>query len=96
MNGPEQFRRALKGLLGALGESLMVVGGRDMYLASQQDHLPYEESCGSFGLVFLSAWDGPLPGHPERLRPGMPLTAQEQLLTRDLAHLNWPPLKGRW
>ncbi|MHA6758083.1 DUF6059 family protein [Streptacidiphilus sp. PAMC 29251] len=95
MNGPEQFRRALRSLLAALGEGLMVFGGRDMYLASQQDDLPHWQYRTGIGMVFAPGCDGPPPGHPERLCPMMPLTGQERLLARELKHLDWASLKGR-
>ncbi|MBP0461830.1 DUF6059 family protein [Streptomyces montanisoli] len=39
--------------------------------------------------------DGPPPGHPERLCPELPLTAQEVALMRDLGIYEWPRA-GSW
>jgi hypothetical protein len=64
-----------------------------VYLASQPDH--HREHAGGTGTMPPEP-DGPLPGHPERLCPEVPLTAQERLLMRDLGHLAWAlPEDGR-
>ncbi|MFR9798050.1 DUF6059 family protein [Streptomyces sp. MS06] len=40
---------------------------------------------------------GPLPGHPERLRPDVPLSAVERELARELAKLcDWLPTRSLW
>ncbi|MFE3637880.1 DUF6059 family protein [Streptomyces sp. NPDC059168] len=40
---------------------------------------------------------GPLPGHPERLRPDVPLSAMERELARELAKLcDWLPTRSFW
>lgn len=37
---------------------------------------------------------GPVPGHPERLRPDVPLTAQEEALRRQLDDIALPDAIG--
>ncbi|MCZ4098704.1 hypothetical protein C8250_034265 [Streptomyces sp. So13.3] len=83
-------------MLIAIGEGLMVHGGRDMYLASRPDHHACWEHGGSAGAVCPAALHGPPPGHPERLCPEVPLTAQEHQLMRDLGHLGWKYPKNSW
>ncbi|MFD9098935.1 DUF6059 family protein [Streptomyces collinus] len=40
---------------------------------------------------------GPLPGHPERLRPDVPLSPLERELARELAKLcDWLPTRSLW
>lgn len=40
---------------------------------------------------------GPLPGHPERMRPDIPLSAVEREIARELAKLrDWLPTRSFW
>ncbi|MFE0350359.1 DUF6059 family protein [Streptomyces griseoluteus] len=40
---------------------------------------------------------GPLPGHPERMRPDIPLSAVERDIARELAKLcEWLPTRSFW
>lgn len=96
MNRPGRIRRAVRKFIRAAAEGVMVYGGRDMYLASERSRAPYREYDFGRGVLALSGWDGPPPGHPEQLCADVPLTVQEHLLMRDLEHVSWLPPKERW
>ncbi|MFJ9694828.1 DUF6059 family protein [Kitasatospora sp. NPDC101183] len=64
-----------------LGEGLMTIGGFDFHR--------YEEALSAYresGYLppLLPLPYGPPPGHPERLRPDLPLSHQETALLRQL------------
>lgn len=82
---PGQWRRRLGRLLRPVAEALMVHGGVDLYLRAADG--TRARLCGldeGFRLMVSTDADGPPPGHPERLRPDIPLSPQEQLLLQEL------------
>ncbi|CAM5399376.1 DUF6059 family protein [Streptomyces xanthochromogenes] len=79
------WRRLVGRYLRPLGEALMVHGGVDMYLTAADGNRARLHSLDSgFRLMLRTDADGPPPGHPERLRPDVPLTRQELALLQDL------------
>ena len=88
------WRRFIGRCLRPVGEALMVHGGVDMYLTAADGNRARLHSLDSgFRLMLRTDADGPPPGHPERLRPDVPLTRQELLLLQDL--LNEVPGRRR-
>ncbi|MFJ8308113.1 MULTISPECIES: DUF6059 family protein [unclassified Streptomyces] len=79
------WRRLIGRCLRPVGEALMVHGGVEMYLTAADGNRARLRSLDSgFRLMLRTDADGPPPGHPERLRPDVPLTRQELLLLQDL------------
>lgn len=63
----------------------MVHGGAELYLkAAGGPRARLHGLDNGFRLMLATDADGPPPGHPERLRPDVPLTALELALLRDL------------
>ncbi|MFI6682224.1 DUF6059 family protein [Streptomyces sp. NPDC050485] len=79
------WRRFVGRWLRPVGEALMIHGGVDMYLTAADGNRARLRSLDSgFRLMLRTDADGPPPGHPERLRPDVPLTRQELSLLQDL------------
>ncbi|CAL9595378.1 hypothetical protein OEB94_04080 [Streptomyces sp. ICN988] len=82
-----RWRDLVGRLLRPMGEALMAHGGVDMYLTAADGERARLRSLDSgFRLMLRTDTGGPPPGHPERLRPDVPLTRQELLLLQDLLH----------
>lgn len=89
-----RWRRLLGRCLRPVGEALMIHGGVDLYLTAADGTRARLHSLDSgFRLMLRTDSDGPPPGHPERLRPDIPLSRQELLLLQDL--LNKVPGRRR-
>ncbi|MDX2596044.1 MULTISPECIES: DUF6059 family protein [Streptomyces] len=82
---PGHWRRRLGRWLRPVGHALMVHGGVDLYLAAADSTRAGLRGLGDgFPLMAAVDADGPPPGHPERLRPDLPLSPQEMDLLHDL------------
>ncbi|MEV7401245.1 DUF6059 family protein [Streptomyces sp. NPDC091267] len=81
----DKLRRILGRCLRPVGLALMVHGGVDMYLtAADGGRARLHSVDNGFRLMLRTDADGPPPGHPERLRPDVPLSGQERMLLQDL------------
>jgi len=77
------MRRLLQHVITPVGRALMVYGGIDMYVerdSYQSQYRSLDDECS----LLLPGQGGPPPGHPERLRPDVPLSRQELQLLREL------------
>ncbi|MCD0486329.1 hypothetical protein LO771_29090 [Streptacidiphilus sp. ASG 303] len=97
MPGSGWMRRLARGCLRSLLDGLMVLGGVDMYLeARSRSRTAAWSPAAGHGPVFPSGTVGPPPGHPERMRPDLPLSDIELALLRELARADRMRHGGHW
>ncbi|MEU2793356.1 DUF6059 family protein [Streptomyces sp. NPDC007100] len=87
-------RRGLLGrLLRHVGEGFVALGSAELPLFARPVPARPRSLDSGFHLTLPDGADGPPPGHPERLRPDIPLSGQELRLLHEL--LNRTPGHGR-
>ncbi|MFH8409732.1 DUF6059 family protein [Streptomyces sp. NPDC018019] len=79
-----------RGLLGRLlrhvGAGFVALGRAEMPLPVPTEPARLRALGSGLRLTLPDGADGPPPGHPERLRPDIPLSRQEQRLLHELLH----------